>query len=54
MKLLCIMFMEKKKSKKLVDILEGNGYLINRTLHKDYNNMLSMFDKLELKKLDFL
>lgn len=43
----------KEKIQKAVDILEGNGYLINRTLHKDYNNMLSMFDKLELKKLAF-
>ena len=43
----------KEKIQKAVDVLEGNGYLINRTLHKDYNNMLSMFDKLEVKKLAF-
>ncbi|MFA9239850.1 MAG: YcaO-like family protein, partial [Candidatus Paceibacteria bacterium] len=43
----------KEKIQKAVDVLEGNGFLINRTLHKDYNNMLSMFDKLEVKKLAF-
>lgn len=43
----------KEKMKKAVDIIEGNDLLINRTLHKDYNNMLSMFDKLEIKKLAF-
>ena len=43
----------KEKIQKAVDVLEGNGYLINRTLHKDYYNMLSMFDKLEVKKLAF-
>ena len=43
----------KEKIQKAVDVLEGNGFLINRTLHKDYYNMLSMFDKLEVKKLAF-
>ena len=43
----------KEKIQKAVDVLEGKGFLINRTLHKDYNNMLSMFDKLEVKKLAF-
>ena len=43
----------KEKIQKAVDVIEGKGFLINRTLHKDYNNMLSMFDKLEVKKLAF-
>ena len=43
----------KEKIQKAVNILEGNEFLINRTLHQDYNNMLSMFDKLEVKKLAF-
>ena len=43
----------KEKIQKAVAVLEGKGFLINRTLHKDYNNMLSMFDKLEVKKLAF-
>jgi ribosomal protein S12 methylthiotransferase accessory factor len=43
----------KEKIQKAVNILEGKEFLINRTLHQDYNNMLSMFDKLEIKKLAF-
>ena len=43
----------KEKIEKAVSILEGKSFLINRTLHKDYYNMLSMFDKLEVKKLAF-
>jgi ribosomal protein S12 methylthiotransferase accessory factor len=43
----------KEKIQKAVNILEGKEFLINRTLHQDYNNMLSMFDKLEVKKLAF-
>jgi len=43
----------KEKIQKAVDVIEGNGYLINRTLHQDYKNMLSMFDKLEVKKRAF-
>jgi ribosomal protein S12 methylthiotransferase accessory factor len=43
----------KEKIQRAVNILEGKEFLINRTLHQDYNNMLSMFDKLEIKKLAF-
>ncbi len=43
----------KEKIQKAVNILEGKEFLINRTLHKHYNNMLSMFDKLEVKKLAY-
>lgn len=42
-----------EKIQKAVNIIEGKEFLINRTLHQDYNNMLSMFDKLEIKKLAF-
>ncbi|MDY3201636.1 MAG: hypothetical protein RBQ84_11820, partial [Arcobacter sp.] len=42
-----------EKIQKAVNILEGKEYLINRTLHQDYKNMLSMFDKLEVKKRAF-
>ena len=42
-----------EKIKKAINIIEGNEFLINRTLHKDYYNMLSMFDKLEVKKRAF-
>lgn len=42
-----------EKIKKAINIIEGNEFLINRTLHKDYYNMLSMFDKLEIKKRAF-
>lgn len=42
-----------EKIKKAINIIEGNEFLINRTLHKDYHNMLSMFDKLEVKKRAF-
>ena len=43
----------KEKIEKAVNIIEGKEFLINRTLHKHYNNMLSMFDKLEVKKLAY-
>ncbi|MFA7084773.1 MAG: YcaO-like family protein [Arcobacteraceae bacterium] len=33
-----------------IDIIEEKGFLINRTLHKHYFNMLELFDKLEEKK----
>lgn len=39
-----------EKIKKAINIIEGNEFLINRSLHKDYHNMLSMFDKLEVKE----
>lgn len=42
-----------EKIKKAINIIEGNEFLINRSLHKDYYNMLSMFDKLEVKKRAF-
>lgn len=42
-----------EKIQKAINIIEGKEFLINRTLHQDYNNMLSMFDKLEIKKLAF-
>lgn len=42
-----------EKIKKAINIIEGNEFLINRSLHKDYHNMLSMFDKLEVKKRAF-
>lgn len=35
---------------KALNILEGKDCLINRTLHEDYNNMLKMYDRLEIKK----
>ena len=43
----------KEKIQKVVNIIEGKEFLINRTLHEHYNNMLSMFDKLEVKKLAY-
>jgi ribosomal protein S12 methylthiotransferase accessory factor len=43
----------KEQIQRAVNILEGKEFLINRNLHQDYNNMLSMFDKLEVKKLAF-
>lgn len=42
-----------EKIQKAINIIEGKEFLINRTLHKHYNNMLTMFDKLEVKKLAF-
>ena len=35
---------------KAVNIIEQKEFLINRTLHTDYYNMLGLFDKLEAKK----
>ncbi len=43
----------KEKIQKAVNIIEGKEFLINRTLHEHYNNMLGMFDKLEVKKLAY-
>ena len=43
----------KEKIEKAVNIIEGKEFLINRTLHKHYNNMLSMFDRLEVKRLAY-
>ena len=39
----------KEKIKKSSKYNRRKEFLINRTLHKHYNNMLSMFDKLEKK-----
>ena len=35
---------------KALKILDGDDFLIDVTLHEDYNNMLAMYDKLESKK----
>jgi ribosomal protein S12 methylthiotransferase accessory factor len=35
---------------KAVRIVNGEEFLIQTTLHRDYHNMLAMYDKLELKK----
>ena len=43
----------KEQIDKTVNIIEGKEFFVNRNLHEDYNNMLSMFDKLEVKKLAF-
>ena len=43
----------KEQIEKAVNIIEGKEFFINRNLHEDYNNMLSMFDKLEVKKEAF-
>ena len=42
-----------EKIQKAVNILEGKEFLINRTFKQDYKNILTMFDKLEVKKLAF-
>ena len=41
----------KEKIEKAVNIINGNEYLIDTTLHTNYNNMLNMYDRLEVKKL---
>ena len=43
----------KEQIDKTVNIIEGKEFFVNRNLHEDYNNMLSMFDKLEVKKEAF-
>ncbi len=43
----------KEQIEKTVNIIEGKEFFVNRNLHEDYNNMLSMFDKLEVKKEAF-
>ncbi len=40
----------KKQVQKALAILEGTDFLVNTTLHQDYNNMLELYDKLEIKK----
>ncbi len=39
-----------QRVRKALRILEGEEYLIDVTLHQDYHNMLSMYDRLEVKK----
>ncbi len=36
--------------KRALRILEGDEFLIDVTLHQDYENMLSLYDRLEIKK----
>lgn len=40
----------KEKVEKGLLILEGEAFLIDVTLHQDYHNMLSLYDRLEAKK----
>jgi len=35
---------------KAVEILSGEAFLVSTSLHRDYTNMLSMYDRLEVKK----
>ncbi len=44
----------RERVEKARDILEGSAYLIDVTLHRDYHNMLGMFDRLEEKKAALL
>ncbi|MCW8895819.1 YcaO-like family protein [Sulfurimonas sp.] len=39
-----------EKVQKALRILDGDDFLIDTTLHTDYNNMLAMYDRLESKK----
>jgi ribosomal protein S12 methylthiotransferase accessory factor len=39
-----------EKVQKALRILDGDDFLIDVTLHQDYENMLEMYDKLEIKK----
>jgi ribosomal protein S12 methylthiotransferase accessory factor len=40
----------KEKVQNALRILEGEEFLIDVTLHRDYHNMLKMYDRLEIKK----
>lgn len=40
----------REKVEKALQILEGEAFLIDVTLHQDYYNMLKMYDRLEVKK----
>ncbi|WP_373035481.1 YcaO-like family protein [Sulfurimonas sp.] len=40
-----------EKVQKALQILDGDDYLINTTLHSDYHNILAMYDRLESKKV---
>ena len=42
----------KEMVEKAVNIINGTEYLINTTLHTNYNNMLEMYDRLEVKKVN--
>jgi ribosomal protein S12 methylthiotransferase accessory factor len=43
----------KENLEKAVNILEGEDTFINTTRHENYNNMLALYDKLEIKKQGF-
>lgn len=43
----------KANLEKAINILEGKDTLINVKMHKNYENMLELFDKLEIKKLKY-
>ena len=43
-----------ERVQKALRILDGDDFLIDMTLHEDYNNMLDMYDKLEKKKSGIL
>jgi len=40
----------REKIEQALQILEGEAFLIDVTLHQDYYNMLKMYDRLEIKK----
>ena len=40
----------REKVEKALRIVKGEEFLVNTTLHKDYHNMLEMYDRLEHKK----
>ncbi len=41
-----------EKVEKALKILKGEEFLVDTTLHTDYNNMLAMYDRLETKKIE--
>jgi len=41
-----------ERVQKALQILDGEAYLIDVTLHKDYQNILSMYERLERKKVE--
>jgi ribosomal protein S12 methylthiotransferase accessory factor len=44
----------REKVQEALQILEGEAFLIDVTLHQEYYNMLKMYDKLEIKKAALL
>lgn len=50
---LCHLFTQ-ENVQRAVDILDGNAYLIDVSLHPHYINILNMYDKLEVKKANIL